>query len=166
VPSDAASDGYGQMLEPTTQAAARRVLTDAQGAFELRELDPRGTFIISANRPLGGEARLENVRAGQDVEILLETPGKVTGTAIDANGRPVPRFQVTVTNRAAGQILVKAFAASNGSWAMEDVAPGALEIAGTIPTGNGEARITRELKPGEALADVVLELRPGAVAHQ
>jgi hypothetical protein len=71
-PSGTTPDGYGQMLQPTTQAEARRALTDAEGVFELKELNAQGTFTIFATGPLGGEAKLDNVRVGQDIVIPFD----------------------------------------------------------------------------------------------
>jgi protocatechuate 3,4-dioxygenase beta subunit len=156
--SDMEDDAPGLMLSGTMQADARKVLTDAQGAFQLGELNTASTFTVSATRPLGGGSQIANVKPGQSIELILPAPGRIAGAVVSASREPVGNFQLSVNNTGAGQTLTRVFTDPMGRFALEDVAPGDVEISAVELPGGAQAAARLQLSAGQAATGVVIEL--------
>lgn len=155
---DGQSDGFGEMLMPTTQASARRIITDSLGAFEVPELDPNGSFVVIAERSLGGQTRVHNVKVGQDVRIQIQDTGSLSGVVVGTDGQPVPAFNLIVTNREAAQTVARAFVDPSGRWRVDDVAPGRVQVAATVATTGEVGQTSTPLGAGQTVQDLRLEL--------
>ena len=100
-------------------AEARRSLTDAEGRFELNGLSESGTFVVSAQWPLGGGTRVKDVKAGATVDLVLQALGSLSGTAVDAKGQPVEHLIMQLLNEQTGQQRNDVVFAPGGKWQLE-----------------------------------------------
>jgi hypothetical protein len=157
-PASSSADFYSQILAPHLQLLKRQSLTDAEGRFAIEGLLESGTFSIVARHSLGGQARLDGVSPGQNVEVTLSAPGRLSGVVLDEQGQPPAFFQIVVSNQAGGQQLNPEFGPdAKGKWSVDHVAPGAIEIMAQAP--EGVAIATRQLAPSERLDDLSLQLQ-------
>lgn len=151
-----ASDRYREMIMVGLET---RVMTDGEGRFELDELAEDGLFRISASHSLGGRARLENVKSGTRVELVLSAPGTLRGTVLSESGEPPAHFSVVASNEAHGQSLQSVFGrASAGRFTIEHVAPGAVTLRAFTP----DAMVMQDLQlvAGATLDGITLRLGP------
>jgi hypothetical protein len=154
----------GQMLTPVTHANERRSLTNADGRFALDGLMETATFSVVASHALGGEARVEGVSVGRDVELRLTAPGRVGGVVLNDDGRPVTHFQISISNNDSGQHMSSEFGPdAQGKWFVDHVAPGTVTISAR--TSEGFASVVRELGPAQHLNDIELRILPSASAQ-
>ena len=140
-------------------AEARRSLTDAEGRFELNGLSESGTFVVSAQWPLGGETRVKDVKAGATVDLVLQALGSLSGTAVDAKGQPVEHLIMQLLNEQTGQQRNDVVFAPGGKWRLDDVTPGPVQVFANDPAGN-VAVANWTLAPKQALGDLRLALAP------
>jgi hypothetical protein len=163
-PSGTKKDGYTELLGFMTHSADARSLSNTEGRFEIGGLLETAVFSIVASRSLGGEARINNVSVGQNVELTLSTPGGLGGMVLDSAGRPASYFRIGVRGKDNGQRLMAEFGPdAQGTWHMDHVAPGAIEIDAQSP--QGVAIIVRELAPSQQLKDIELRLQPRTIAQ-
>jgi hypothetical protein len=164
-PANSATNRYDELLNVVTHAEERRTLTNDNGRFAIGGLLETAVFLITASPALGGETHLDNVAVGQDVQVVLTTPGKLSGTVLDEAGRPPAYFQVAVANKQSTQQLVVDFGPdARGQWSIDHVCPGSLEIR--AQSVESAAAITRELAPSQSLGDIELRLQPWATAQK
>jgi hypothetical protein len=162
-PSGTDSSDIGQMLSPLTHATERRSLTNSEGRFVIDGLLETGVFSVVASHALGGEARIDSVAAGQNVDLTLSAPGRLGGVVLDSSGRPATHFQIVIGNKESAQHLVPEFGPdSKGRWVVDHVAPGTIEIRAQSP--EGIATVVRELRPSQRMEDIELRLQPSASA--
>lgn len=78
---------------PQAQMAVRATTTDETGAFRLTWLPEGDNYVVGVLIP-GLPVVLENgLSLGrEDLRVVIPTPGRITGVAVTAEGRPVPRF--------------------------------------------------------------------------
>jgi hypothetical protein len=158
VPASANTDFYSQALAPRLQLLKRQSLTDAEGRFAIEGLVQSASFAIVASHSLGGQARLDGVSPGQNVEITLSAPGRLSGVVLDERGQPPAFFQIVISNPHGGQQLNPEFGPdAKGKWTVDHVAPGAIEILAQAPEGFAIA--TRQLAPAQRLDDLSLQLQ-------
>jgi hypothetical protein len=152
-------EGYGMLLELTTQAVDRRCLTNTEGRFAIDGLSETALFSIVASHPLGGETSANGVSVGQTVELTLRTPGSLGGVVLTSNGRPPPYFQIMISSKENAQQLHPEFGPdAQGRWFVDHVAAGTVEIR--AQTAEGGATVVRELAPSQAIKDIELRLQP------
>ncbi len=160
-PSGTGTNDMSLVLSVLTQAKERRSLTDPEGRFTIDGLLETGAFSVIASHALGGEARIDGVAVGQNVELTLSTPGRLAGIVLTGGGRPATYFQIVVGSKENGQHMILEFGQdAQGKWAVDHVAPGAVEIRAQSPEGN--ATLSRVLAPAQRLEDIELRLQPPA----
>jgi hypothetical protein len=162
-PSGTGGHDIGQMLTPITHSSSRRSLTNVEGRFVLDGLLETGSFEVVATHALGGEARVDGVAVGQDVEVRMSAPGRIAGVVLDEGGRPSSHFQIAIDNRNSSQTLTAEFGPeSQGKWFVDHVAPGTIEIR--AQSGEGAASLRRDLAPAQLMEDIELRLQSTASA--
>ena len=162
--SGTSRDGLAELIGFLTHSADARCLTNVEGRFEINGLVETAAFSVVASHSLGGEARIDGVSVGQNVELTLSTPGALGGVALDSAGRPAVYFRVEVRGKENGQRLSAQFGPeAQGIWRMDHVAPGPIEIDAQSP--QGVAAIVRELASSQQLTDIELRLQPRTVAQ-
>jgi len=165
-------------------AGFARTTTGADGAFAFSHLAD-GTYAVVAEAPetgphagLGrtslGDLRVEGGARTAGVDVCLHPGREVSGTALDADGRPVAGATVFVLD-ASGRPLGRFSqirSGPDGAFRCGPLAPGSYAIVAR--TGEYATRVPRRVEiddpePGEDGADEAVELRlelvPGAFLH-
>jgi hypothetical protein len=147
---------------PVTPSAA----TNAEGRFEVAPLYP-GWHNLFANAPglVGGSA--ERVRAGagesvSGISIHLRTGVAVTGRVVDPEGAPLAGIQIRAYN---GRGIPEAVTAADGSYRLEGVDQGEIQIAAEIEGGQQAERRIRVGQEGARVPDLILD-RPEPASAQ
>jgi RNA polymerase sigma factor (sigma-70 family) len=152
-PGEARADWHGGRQ----RSLVRQAWTDDSGAFIIGRLPP-GSYLISAATPGGvaGEGVLAS--PGDAVTVILPRTGSLCGELIVDEGDPPQRFQVAVRT-ADGRRFRQQFAATEGSWCVEDIArgPAIVEVASIV----GTASATVEVPDGGIERDIELRLVAG-----
>lgn len=162
-PADAQGDPFADMQQLKLLREGRRALSDVEGRFELHGLAESGTFVVTAQWPLGGEAKVEGVRAGGAIDLLLQALGSLSGTAVNAEGQPVVQLSLQLSNAQTGQQRAEVLFAPGGQWRIDNVTPGPLQLIANDPHRN-VAMASWTLSPKQKLTGLRLEFRP-AEAH-
>ncbi len=157
LPADYEADRWDDMKQLEVLLEGRRSLTGLNGEFQLSGLAETGTFVVVAERPLGGRTMVKNVRPGSEVEILMPSTGKLEGVTVGANGQPVQHFSLHVFNQETGQQLNQIVNDPDGRWTLGNITPGPLEVTATDARGN-VGTLTRSLSPDQRLKGLRLEL--------
>jgi hypothetical protein len=160
-PLSARADIGAAMQESRILEESRRGLSDDEGAFEIDGLAEDGSFVVVAERPLGGQAQLENVKAGATIELRLESLGALSGVAVGPTGEPIENLSLTISNQRSGQQRAEVVYEPQGRWRIEDVTPGPVQIT-AVDRYRNLAIITQELLPKQRLGGIRLELHPAA----
>ena len=175
-------------------------MTDATGAYAIEDVRRPGAYVlwVSPGDGYGGyrEPRLKvPMRGVSGHEIVLERvgSGRVHGQMIDAQGRAVPNFTLTVASMDARGEAVTVTGDGQGYFIAEDVPEGRLRVqsssfprfvtSGVTLSAGGEIEVQPRLDIGDeqllgrvidetgapvAGADVTLSwvLRDGSVTHE
>lgn len=149
-------------------AAARRsarwswgtepALTDEDGRFVLTGLAD-GKFIVRANRKGGGDALLEGVALGSDVELVIASTNELSGTVRLPEGGAPERFTVMIEDQTQGVRLTDSFFRTDGVWRFTELPSGRFEIKVSAAEGSVALDGAIELGKGEARSGVELVLR-------
>jgi hypothetical protein len=140
----------------------RPILTDAEGRFAIEGLVETATFEVVASHPMRGEARIDRVAVGENVELTLSAPGSLGGVVLDSRGRPPAYFQISVRSKGGLQQLNPQFGPdAQGQWFVDHVNPGTIEIQ--AQGADGVASIERELGPAQRLGQIELRLQPRSI---
>lgn len=143
------------------------VQSDSNGAFELHGVPAgRVTLIVSA---AGRRPEEQEITApADDVKLILPRPGRIEGRVVDrATRQPLTDFQVEIGSTRVGNMVTSSsdfrreFHADDGSFALENVAVGGVELiasaAGYIPL----RRSGIDVEEGKTVASVELALDRG-----
>ena len=108
-------------------------MTDTAGNYTLSSV-PVGTATVEsfdANTNTAGSAQV-NVASGQVAtqDLRLAKGGSISGVVSDQNNQPVPGAQITVT---ASNGTFTATAASDGSYQIQQISPGNVQVLATDP---------------------------------
>jgi hypothetical protein len=151
----------GQIQRFKMVMEAQRKLSDPEGYFELNGLAEDGTFVVSAERPLGGETKVDNVKPGTNVNLVLQALGSLSGVVVDERGQPIPYFSLVLENEQIGQQRTELVVNQEGRFKIERVSPGRVQVTATDPRAS-KASVTWALAPKQQLADLRLQLLPPA----
>ncbi len=161
---DANQDPTHFMQEMRIVAEGRRALTDAEGRFELSGLAGDGAYDLKAELPLGGAAKQERVKAGANVDIVMQALATLAGVAVDAKGEPIRHLSVGIRNPQTGQQRMEMVSHPEGRFRIKHVTPGPVQI--TVSDANANVALASwDLSPGQHLEGVRLELRPMQEQH-
>jgi protocatechuate 3,4-dioxygenase beta subunit len=158
-PSDHPGGLIAELQRIKVEVEARRRLTDAEGRFEIGGLVDTGVFTVNAEWPLGGAAKVEGVKPGSSVDLVLQSLGRLAGIAVDAKGEPAVHLSVQLSNSKTGQRRNEVIFAADGKWQLDDVTPGPIQIVASDSNRN-VAIANCTLSPKQTLRDLRLELRP------
>jgi protocatechuate 3,4-dioxygenase beta subunit len=153
-------------FSPDQQSTAT---TGPDGSFTLADLVPGMTRItLRKEDELIMEQR--NITApGRDVVIELPLGGTISGRVVDkSTSKPVTSFQAGIsTARSAGGMtmmsppLLQSFTGDDGSFTLEHVPPGAVNLVVNAPGYATARKGGLNLEEGKALTDVEVEIDPG-----
>lgn len=127
---------------------ARQVASDERGAFEIRGL-PRARLQLRAEGEAATSAILEvslvEAARREDVRVVLDVEGTISGVVVDEKGEPVPEMQVTCFPDFRAGAKLASFALG-GSTSTTSDGSGAFTVRG-LPEGSFRLGVER---PGAA----------------
>jgi hypothetical protein len=133
----------------------RPEFTDSAGRFTLTGLGA-GTYTVAAHRLGGGEARREQVKPGQALELALVPGGRVTGTvALHGGGTPAA-FRIDLVETRTGQRRSDTFIGTAGAWGFGGLSHGIYEVR--VKAREGAHSELLEFAAGDERSGVRLEL--------
>ncbi|HFE46601.1 MAG TPA: PDZ domain-containing protein [Nannocystis exedens] len=158
--SAAASGGGAPRRNPWGSWDHQPVLTDAEGRFELTKLAEEATYTIFASRKSGGEGVIEGVRAGSEIELVIQSTGSLSGIVTLEGGGVPERFEVTVSDDA--QVIHEwdSFFRSEGQWTIGNLPPGNYEVSVRAIMGNSTLANKALLPEGGEVRGLELVLQP------
>jgi hypothetical protein len=89
VAAEQQGDPYATGQQFIASLEGTRVFSAPDGQFRLTGLAREGHYYVIAERPSGGQAKLDNVQVGQRVELVIEESGQLSGRARTAEGSAV-----------------------------------------------------------------------------
>jgi protocatechuate 3,4-dioxygenase beta subunit len=126
-----------------------RVLTDADGRFELSRLRPGASYTLKAKQPYDNAVALHGVAEGQTVRIVLPPSASISGFVADSQGGPLAHVHVSAFHEETNTTRT-ALARSDGSFTVERIPAGRVLLqAGDL--GHGFAQREVSLAPGQRL---------------
>jgi|CXWL01.1.fsa_nt_gi protocatechuate 3,4-dioxygenase beta subunit len=140
---------------------SNRTSSAADGSFEIADLTPGATVVLTVSHPGFVRQDVPGVRVPREGELVipLVAAGRVRGRVIDGEGRGVEGAQVgTAEARWDGGTTDPA-----GAFLLEGVPPGTVQLVATAPGFLDPPGKTLEIGPGEELSDVVFQVDRGAV---
>lgn len=164
--SDGSPAAQTSVLLKTTPAVISYQQTDASGAFTFTNA-PRGAVTLKVQISFGvdgaAEALSKDVIApAADVVLTMPPSGRVTGTVLDATTRqPVTEFQI-VPLRAMAGVRPTTFNSNDGSFAIEHVPAGSVDVAASA-AGYVRGTVSGvEVVDGKTTANVEIRLDSAA----
>ena len=146
---------FGNLAGPGVQFFSRAVAASAGGDFEILDA-PAGSLTVRAIASgwcLFDDVPIGRADAGQIMrvpDLRLVKTGSITGTVIDANGRPIPRARVITIDRRGETPEVTDDA---GRFSRKNVWLGTIEVA--VTSGINDRTVTRRsfrlVSPGQNL---------------
>ena len=112
--------------------------TETDGSFALGGLGP-GSYRVTASAPGFGEAGRTAEAGSENVEIVLQPAGLVTGVVVDEAGRPVEAYRVSAQpadpEASMGFMMppMKDVASPDGRFVLDDVAEGTYVVSVVAP---------------------------------
>lgn len=163
---------FASFLDPDPSPVT---VTAADGFFRIEDRREGETIHLVASREGYAPAGLPGVTvpAEEPVRIVLQAASAVEGTTVGADGEPLANIMIFVipddlmTMAALGTAGVShpepAMSRADGSFRIENVAPGRIELH-AMALGRQQALLKNlEVQPGKDLTGVEIVLAPGAV---
>ena len=132
------------------------------GKFTLSRLREGSAYDIEVGGPGGSVVRVANVLPGKHLKVVLQEPGELGGTVVDAQGVPPADFGIQVTCLDTGVMRHEMFRGTQGRWTVSGVTPGRIKIEGRTRRHHAEQSI--ELRPAQSRLDIALVMP--AEAHK
>jgi 5-hydroxyisourate hydrolase-like protein (transthyretin family) len=153
------AQGIGVQAQPVGQGTGSGTVTDQDGQFEIKGLDP-GQFVVSALDDQGRTLVSQRVTATTDTRVDLVVPGgSLAGRVTDASsGSPVAEATVRATPQGEGGQGQVSSTDDAGSFAFHELADGAFVVRAEAPgysPGEAQAVVSR----GQA-RDASIALQP------
>jgi len=143
--------------------------TGPDGTFTLSDLTP-GSMMVNFNKMDDYIQEMRTISApARDVVVTLPAGGKVTGHVVDkSTHQPVTSFQAGISpSRSGGGMvfqmppMMHTFTSDDGSFTMENVPPGAVQLVASAP-GYTTGRVSGlNLEEGKSLSNVEIALETG-----
>jgi protocatechuate 3,4-dioxygenase beta subunit len=140
-----------------------RVLSDADGRFELTGLTPRARYTLRVQQPYDNATVVHGVAEGQDVRVVLPTSGSISGVVRDMDGRPVAHAHVSAQQHETASARTTT-SGEDGSFELERVPAGKVVLLAGHPA-LGRIALPLEIAPGQALTGQSLVFPPSPSGH-
>ncbi len=140
-----------------------RVLTDADGRFELTKLASAARYTLRAQQPYDNATVMHGVEEGTNVRILLPPSGSIAGVVRDEAGRPVARAHVSAQQHETASARTTT-SGEDASFALERVPTGKVMLLAGHPM-LGRTALPIEITPGQELTGQSLVLPPPPARH-
>ncbi len=148
----------------------QRSFKDTGGSFELTGFSP-GVWNVVAKAKGYGDSAPNEIAVPDDlaneVQLMLPRAARIEGLVLDPGGRPVARAGIVVSEGGDqrvywnGSDTSSARADEGGSFVLEKVAPGAIQLHATSDLAAPSDKLELELAPGETRTGIELRLRTG-----
>jgi protocatechuate 3,4-dioxygenase beta subunit len=140
-----------------TRRSCSARMTEVDGSFVIEGLQA-GRYTLVARIRGGGEARRSEVAIGDDVELVVQGTGTITGSAHYAREGGVPDMLVVEAVRSDAEVRRReAFLRSEGRWSITGLPPGdyAIRIHASAGSGVAEGRVDpdRDTDVGDVMLD-------------
>lgn len=143
-------------------------VTGPDGSFTLGGLSPGTTRLMLRKEADLIQEQKSYTAPARDVVIDLPPGGRVTGRVVEkGTSKPIASFQVGIsTSRSGGSFVMmgppqlKSFTSEDGSFTLENVPAGAMNIVASAP-GYAGGRVNVDVVEGKTVSDVVVELDTG-----
>jgi protocatechuate 3,4-dioxygenase beta subunit len=110
---------------------------DAAGSVTFRNLVPGDYLLEQVGPDLGPGRTTVTLTEGENLRtVVLSAGGTVRGTALDADGFPIPGLTVTLDQAAAVPTALTAVTGSDGGFSLERVPPGSWDLTVADLRGN------------------------------
>jgi protocatechuate 3,4-dioxygenase beta subunit len=143
-------------------------VTGPDGSFTLGGLSPGSTRLMI--RKEGDFIQDQRTVTAPARDVVFEFPagGRVSGRVVEkGSSKPITTFQAGIsTSRGGGSFMMmappqlKSFTTDDGSFVLENVPAGAMNIVAQAP-GYAGGRANVDVEEGKTVSDVVLEMEPG-----
>lgn len=131
-------------------------LTDAEGYFALDDLD-EGEYTVRAFHKDGGDAIVEDIALGGQVELTLPRLAALRGQVVVPGAKAPTRFVARLNDAEQGISLRQTFFMTDGSFEFEALTAGNYELI--VESGDGDARVESiEVAEGGTVEGVEVEL--------
>ena len=150
-------------------------VTAADGSFALEDRSPGESLDLTASHAGFGPGTAPGVAVPSEapVRIVLNANARVSGRAVDPDGRPVARASIFVSEQRSmsmgGQSMItssgrfhRATSDEDGAFSVADVSPGQIRVSARAPRRQPAEIEGLEVKAGQDLTGVDVVLRPGA----
>lgn len=159
-PADEELSVWAQHL---TMGQPTRVLSDADGRFELTGLRPRAHYTLRAQQPYDNATVVHDVVEGQDIRIVLPPSGSISGIVRDVDGRPVAHAHVSAQQQETASARTTT-SGEDGSFELESVPAGKVVLLAGHPA-LGRIALPIEITPGQALTNQSLVFPQAAAGN-
>jgi hypothetical protein len=132
-------------------------LSEQDGTFVVENLEP-GKYVVFAHRKGGGEATVEDVELGSEVELRIGATSMLAGVVVATGAASPDRFDVTVRDDAAGVYVSDSFFRTAGRFEIRELPAGKYMLTVASQLGNAELEV--ELAAGQTRDDLELRLQP------
>lgn len=115
------------------------VVTDAEGAFTIPDVDPRATFTVLAQRRGGGQAIVDGVHPKRRVVLRMSGLGDVVGTVESAT--TITALSVALHRVDGYSALRESFSVGGGGFTFTRVPPGTYDVVAIARQGRARGRV-------------------------
>jgi len=151
-----------------TMGTESNAMTGPDGSFTLGNLSPGTVRLLLRKEDELVQEQKTFTAPARDVNVELPIGGTVRGRVVEkGTSKPVTAFTAGVSTSMSGGGMVRmspplnrSFTSDDGSFTLEHVPPGALNLIASAP-GFAAARTNIEVQEGKVVSDVVLELEAG-----
>ncbi len=179
----APSEGGGGLFSFLDSSKRKTATTAADGTFRVTGLEPATAYGVEAKRSGHSVATLERVNAdGTPIEIVLTRTASVRGIVLFPDGSPAPApfavraipaesdspgnvFAEFMPNADARRKERSAAGNADGTFLLEDVPPGLLEIVADVPGHAPGSSGAIAVAAGEAVEGLALRVTAGAAVR-
>jgi protocatechuate 3,4-dioxygenase beta subunit len=157
---------------------ASPVITAADGFFRVADRRAGETLDVEARRAGYGPGRAPGVQvpAKEPLRIVVQPSSAVEGRTVDPDGKPVAGADVAInpagpTAMGRGYVMISTAtmketrSGDDGSFRIEDVAPGTWELKASAPGHQNVELSSLEVRAGQDLPGVEVVLTPAAVVE-
>jgi large repetitive protein len=166
--SGVANQGVEVSARETSARSRGSALTLADGSFRIDGLKPGVTYNVSLFTGMPGGQSKPVVAPAEGVEFTAAGTGRIEGRVVDAEGRPVPEFQVTSqSDRSSSGYgwtnpVRQDVSSETGEFVLENVPAALLEVR-VVARGYQPARVGGiAVEDGETRSGVEVKLTHGA----
>ncbi len=153
-------------------------VSGADGSFALEDRSPGESLDLAVSHPGYGPASVPGVAVPREgpVRVVLQATSRVSGRAVDPDGKPVAGAGIYLSEMETQSIEGDSFLTPSGrshrgvtddegGFALDDVSPGPISLYGEAPHRQRAELKSLEVKAGQDLAGLEVVLPPAAAVE-